>query len=306
MGCLKAWQSQPSSKNSYVLSKQDSYKSLPVWGLLPRPHISIYLKKRKSKPFIPTFVLSIHTQTVFYATKFFKIFSRAVTAKIYKNKCPLLLCSYQEAEQQLHFIMCQHAGITFHFLFAVAWPFFSLYQLTANEVTNSRHKTETNSLHMLTMWVPLYQVSTTAACSCAVWRDISLTGSWTEFFLGCFRRKKAGLFSRFFQMLVPFSRGPDNEDQLKKGVHIYFERKVRTTSTKWWLHSNVCSVWVEPRCSMLFAPLGLPNNLLFGVFWGKKRQPKNRHQQLNKYRFGRKDLKLTTDRPTMTEEKTGT
>lgn len=116
-------------------------------------HTSINIFFKKRKPFFSAFVLSIHTQTLFYATKFFKIFWTAVTAKICKNKCALLLCSYQEAEQQLHFIMCQHAGITFYFLFAAAWlmTFSSGYQLTANEVTNSHHKTETNSLHVLRM-----------------------------------------------------------------------------------------------------------------------------------------------------------
>lgn len=142
--------------------------------------------------------------------------------------------------------------------------------------------------------------------------------------LGCFKRKKTGLFSLFLQMLVPFSRRPDTEDQLKKGVHIYFKRKVQTTSTKWWSHSNVCSVWVEPRCSTLFTPLGLPNKGFFlgqnedtnadkGHRWereknwsykrnpehkkptiGKKKkrrqQPKNRHQQLNKLQIWQERL----------------
>lgn len=306
-------------------------------------------------------MLSIHTQTVFYATKFFEIFSTAVTAKICKNKCPLLLCSYQEAEQQLHFIMCQHVGTTFHFLFAVAWlvTFFSGYQLTANEVTNSHHKTETNSLNMLTMCFSeslfiMYQLlllvvllcgeifhSQTAKLNFLFFLNHTLLFGFCEDILGCFKRNKTSLFSLFLQMLFPFSRRPDTEDQLKRGVHIYFERKVQTTSTKWWSHSNVCCVWVEPRCSTLFAPLGLPNNLLLGVGLGKMRtqmqtkntvekgkktdhtkeiqnmknpqqvkkkrqEPKNRHQQLNKYRFGRKDLKLTTDRPTMTEGEAGT
>lgn len=34
--------------------------------------------------------------------------------------------------------------------------------------------------------------------------------------LGCFKRKKAGLFSLFLQRFVPFSRRADTEDQLKK------------------------------------------------------------------------------------------
>lgn len=117
-------------------------------------------------------MLSIHTQAVFYARKFFKIFLSSCHSEGLQKQMPFvaLLLSRGGTATPLYHVSTRRDHFSFSVCCSLTYDFFfSGYRLTANEVTNSCHKTETNSFshaHNALVWVPLYQVSATAACSC--------------------------------------------------------------------------------------------------------------------------------------------